>query len=300
MKVTIRQLEVFDAVATLGSVTRAADSLAMSQSAASNALMDLQKALRRPLFAHAKGRALQLTDEGKRLHPIVRSLLGGIQDLEHPDEDAALSGRLVIGATTLVAETVLPDLCMEFRKRHPHVQFQVEAEPVQSLLRRLTHFELETALIDVLPQIEGIELVRWRSDELVLVVASDHALVGRNSLAIEDLAGYEWCTREAHSSTTARLRYLTHERLGSLRVSFEATSNWAVRRAVLGGGGIGCLPRALVQFDLDNGRLVRLDVPSFYFPQSINLARPRNIARSRLNRAFDAFLLAEIQVPPID
>lgn len=300
MKVTIRQLEVFDAVATLGSVTRAADSLAMSQSAASSALMDLQNALRRPLFVHAQGRALRLTDEGRRLHPIIRSLLGGIQDLEQPDDDAALSGRLIIGATTLVAETVLPDLCMEFRRQHPQVQFQIEAEPVQSLLRRLTHFELETALIDVLPQIEGIELVRWRSDELMLVVAPDHPLAGRSCLAIEDLADYEWCTREAHSSTTARLRYLTHARLGPLPVSFEATSNWAVRRAVLGGGGIGCLPSALVQFDLDNGRLVRLDVPSFHFPQSINLARPRNIARSRLNRAFDAFLLTESQLRPID
>jgi DNA-binding transcriptional LysR family regulator len=300
MKVTIRQLEVFDAVASLGSVTRAADSLAMSQSAASNALMELQQALGRSLFVHAKGRALQLTDEGRRLHPIVRSLLGGIQDLEQPDDDAALSGRLIIGATTLVAETILPDLCMDFKRQHPNVQFQIDAEPVQSLLSRLTHFELETALIDVLPQIEGIELVRWRSDELMLVVAAGHELAGRKGLALEDLAECEWCTREAQSSTTARLRYLTHERLGPLRVSFEATSNWAVRRAVLGGGGIGCLPRALVQFDLDNGRLVRLDVPSFHFPQSINIARPSNIVRSRLNRAFDAFLLAESLAEPID
>lgn len=295
MKVTVRQLQVFDAVATLGSVTRAADALAMSQSAASSALMDLQTALRRPLFVHNKGRALQITDEGKRLHPIIRSLLGGIRDLEQPDDDAALAGRLIIGTTTLVAETVLPDLCMAFRKLHPQVQFQIEAQPVQSLLQRLTHFELETALIDVLPQIEGIELVRWRSDEQVLVVAADHPLADRVNLAIADLMGFEWCTREAHSSTTARLRYLTHEQLGVLPVAFEATSNWAVRRAVLAGGGIGCLSRSLVRFDLDNGRLKRLDVPAFHFPQFINLARPRNFARSRLNRAFDEFLLGQAQ-----
>jgi DNA-binding transcriptional LysR family regulator len=300
MRVTIRQLEVFDALASLGSVTRAADSLAMSQSAASSALLDLQAALRRPLFMHKKGRPLQITDEGRRLHTEIRSLLSGIRDLEQPDDDADLSGRLVIGATALVAETVLPDLCMQFKKRHPHVQFQIEAEPVQSLLQRMTNFELETVLIEVLPQIEGIELISWRSDELILVVATDHPLAGRSGIAIEDLAGFEWCTREAHSSITARLRYLTNERLGPIPVSFEATSNWAVRRAVIAGGGIGCLSRALVQFDLDNGRLVRLDVPSFHFPQTISLARPRNIARSRLNRAFDSFLLEQTCAPPID
>lgn len=81
MKVTIRQLQVFDAVATLGSVTAAATKLNMSQSAASGALTDLQIILGRPLFAHAKGRPLQITDEGKRLQSTVRSLLGMAADM---------------------------------------------------------------------------------------------------------------------------------------------------------------------------------------------------------------------------
>jgi DNA-binding transcriptional LysR family regulator len=91
MKITLRQLLVFDAVATLGGVTRAADSLGMSQSAASAALADLQIALGRPLFAHARGRPLQITDEGKRLHPIVRSVLGQLGDIERGDGQAPLA-----------------------------------------------------------------------------------------------------------------------------------------------------------------------------------------------------------------
>ena len=71
MKLTLRQLRVFDAVAASGSVTRAADKLNMSQSAASAALSDLQIVLRRPLFAHAKGRPVEITEEGRRLQPIV-------------------------------------------------------------------------------------------------------------------------------------------------------------------------------------------------------------------------------------
>src|ERR1700758_2229062 len=98
MKVTLRQLAIFDAVATLGSVTGAANKLGMSQSAASNALTDLQIVLRRPLFAHAKGRALQITEEGRRLRPIVRSLLSEVQDLE-AGQETPLTGTLVIGAT---------------------------------------------------------------------------------------------------------------------------------------------------------------------------------------------------------
>lgn len=158
MKVTLRQLQVFDAVATLGSVTAAAARLNMSQSAASSALTDLQIILRRPLFVHAKGRPLQITDEGKRLRPLVRSLLGEVQDIEQADALAPLSGKLVIGATAMIAETVLPALCIEFMRLHPDVQIRVEVEAVGDMFQRLGRFELETALIEIFPILRGLSL----------------------------------------------------------------------------------------------------------------------------------------------
>src|ERR1700757_4033219 len=137
MKVTLRQLQVFDAVATLGSVTAAATKLNMSQSAASSALTDLQLVLKRPLFVHAKGRPLQITDEGKRLRPIIRSLLGGVQEIEQADDHAPLSGRLVIGATSMIAETVLPRMCVEFMQLHPQGQIHVDTARARDPVARL-------------------------------------------------------------------------------------------------------------------------------------------------------------------
>ena len=291
MKVTLRQLRVFDAVATLGTVTAAATRLGVSQSAASSALTDLQIVLGRPLFAHAKGRALRITDEGSRLHPVVRSLIGEIEELELPESNAPLSGRLTIGATATIAETVLPRLCIDFMAMHPEVRIHVEAQAAGELFERLARFELETALIEIFPDVEGIELTPWRTDELVLVVAAGHPLAGRERLGIGDLAGHKWCARESKSSISSRLRYLLHEHLGQLPIAFESTSNWAVRHAVIAGGGIGCLSKALVQFDLDNGRLCQLHVAGFRLTRGLSLARPRNIWRSRLTRTFDQFLL---------
>ncbi len=291
MKITLRQLQVFDAAATLGSVTAAAAKLNMSQSAASSALTDLQILLRRPLFAHAKGRALQITDEGKRLRPLIRSLLGDVQDIEQADTNTPLSGKLVVGATAMIAETVLPKLCIAFMRLHPAVQIKVEVEAVGDMFQRLARFELETALIEIFPDIDGVELVKWRTDELVLVVAPAHPLAARKGLRIKDLKGQEWCAREAQSSVSSRLRYMLHEQIGQIQVNFEATSNWAVRHAVIAGGGIGCLSRELVQFDLNNGRLRQLDVTDFSFTRVLSLARPKAIRRSRLTTAFDDFLL---------
>lgn len=291
MKLTLRQLRIFDAVAASGSITKAAEKLNMSQSAASTALSDLQIILHRPLFAHAKGRPVEITDEGKRLQPIVKSLLGKLQDLEHEDIGAPLNGTLVIGATSLIAETVLPRVCVDFMRLYPAVQIRIEAEPARSLLDRLTRFELETALIDMLPKIDGIELTHWRTDELVLVVGADHPLASRRQLNIQDLAGHSWCTREANASISAHVRYMLHDKLGQIPVAFEATSNWAVRHAVIAGGGIGCLSKVLVQFDIDNGRLVQLDVSDFRYTRPLSLARPAAVWRSRLTATFDQFLL---------
>lgn len=292
MKISIRQLQVFDAVATLGSVTAAAEKLNMSQSAASTALSDLQIILGRSLFAHAKGRPLQITEEGKRLHPRIRSALVQIEEVERDDPDPSLQGKLVIGATAMIAETELPRLCVEFMRLHPGVQIRVQAEAVGELFDRLARFELETALIENFPEVDGIELTHWKTDELVLVVTPDHPLANRGELAVKDLAGMDWCLRESHSSVSSRLRYMFHEQIGQLSVAFESTSNWAVRHAVIAGGGIGCLSRQLVQFDLDNGRLVELEVAGFSFTRSLSLARPKNIWRSRLVSSFDEFILS--------
>jgi len=297
MKTTTRQLQVFDAVAAHGSVTAAAQALGMSQSAASGALADLQVILRRPLFAHSPGRPLQITDEGKRLRPIVRSLLSEIDDLERAAQPTELSGTLHIGATLMIAETVLPRLCVEFMECHPLVRISVDAAPLGELIERITRFELETALIEEFPQVEGVELLPWQTDELVLVATPDHPLAGRRGLALADLAGIRWCLREATSAITGRLRYLLHEHVGQLDIAFQSTSNWAVRHAVIAGGGVGCLSQVLVQNDIDNGRLVTLDVPAFTFTRAVSLARPRGLWRSPLVQAFDEFLLAHERAP---
>ena len=284
-------MQVFDAVASLGSVTAAAARLNISQSAASGALTDLQIVLRRPLFTRGRGRSLQITDEGKRLQPMVRSVLGEIQDIERVDSESPITGKLVIGATAMIAETELPSLCAQFMRLHPGVQIQLEAETVGDLFERLGRFELETALIEIFPSVEGVELTHWRTDELILIVAPDHRLANRTGLTIRDLIGMPWCTREANSSVSSRLRYLVHEKIGQIPVAFEATRNSAVRLAVIAGAGIGCLSRALVQYDLDNGRLIELKLEDFSYTRSLSLARPRSIRRSRLAAAFDEFIL---------
>lgn len=297
MKITLRQLEVFDAIATLGSLSSAADRLGMSVSAASSAINDFQIVLGRPLFAHAKGKPLQITDEGRRLQPTIRSVLSRLQDIE-AGEDVPLQGKLLVGATAMIAEHMLPRICCEFLSHHPEIQIQIEAASSISLFERLSRFEIETALVENVPEADGIELTKWRPDELWLVVSPAHALAQRGKLAIADLVGQRWCMREMRSTTAFRLRSLLYEELGQLPIAVEATSNEALRQAAICGAGIACLPRVIVKDDLADGKLVRLDVAGFRFSRALSLARPKNMWRSRIATAFETFLLDNCNPEP--
>lgn len=291
MKFTFRHLEAFDAVASFGSITKAAEQLNISQSAVSAALTDLQLVLGQSLFVHGKGRRLQITEEGRKLRPRVRLLLTEAQEIGGAS-DAPLMGTLNIGASALIAETVLPDLCVRFMGQHPDVKIKVQSATAGELWEKLSRLELETALIEHFPEIEELKLVPWRSDELWLVTAPSHPLAQRRDLSLAELAGMQWYLREAHSSIVSRLRILTHEALGQLDTRFVATSNAAVRLAAIAGGGITCLPRQLVEADISRGALVRLDVSDFKFTRNLSIAYPAEMRRSRAATQFEAFLLA--------
>lgn len=290
MKITLKQCEVFDAVASHGSVTNAARHLGMSQSAVSSTLKDLQIILKRTLFVHGEGRRLVITDEGKKLRTRIRSLLVGAREIEM-EAQAPLDGILNIGASASIAETILPRICIRFLEKYPGVRLHILAATAGELFQDLTHFQLETAIIEYFPDVEGLELTPWRTDELWLVAAPGHVLAGRQGLKLTDLRGMAWCAREAHSSITSRLRVYVHEHVGQMHTPFVVTSNQAVRLATMEGGGIACLPRVMVEDDIARGLLVRLDVGDFRFTRQLSLARPKVKLRSRLASAFDDFVL---------
>lgn len=298
MKVTLRQLEVFDAVARLGSLSSAAERLGMSQSAASAAINDLQIVLGRTLFSHAKGRALQITEEGKRIQISIRAVLSSVRDMELAPE-AQLQGKIVLGATAMIAERILPAICADFLKLYPDVEIRIEISPSIDLFDRLSRLELEAALIENCPEVEGIELTNWRSDELWLVVSPQHSLAERLDLTLGALVGERWCMREPRSTTASRLRWLLHEELGQLPIAIQSSSNELLRRAAIDGAGIACLSRYLVEEDIDAGRLIRLKVANFSYSRILSLARPRNMSRGQLAVSFDNFLLSHDERQPI-
>jgi len=107
MKITLRQLRVFDAIAGSGSVGQAAMDISLTQSAASMSLKELERQLGAQLFDR-QGKRLQLNDYGRWLQPKAHSILQQINEIEHSTTSEKLQGQLQIGASSTIANYLLP------------------------------------------------------------------------------------------------------------------------------------------------------------------------------------------------
>lgn len=297
MKLTLRQLQVFDAVAKHGSVTGAAKHLGMSQSTVSSTLKDLQIILQRPLFTSQSGRVIRMTDEGKRLKVAIRSALVGVEEVEREALDG-LPGRLHIGASEFVSEAILPALCVRYQQRHPNVEMTIETHSAKHLFEKIGRLDLDLIVIEIYPEIPArsihsispeLEILKWKTDDLQIVAVPEHPLAGRMGIELGEVATWPWCIREAEATYSQVLRSL-FRLAGPLRTTFVCTSEKTMRLIALEGGGLACLSSRMVAQDIELGKLVRLDVRDFAFKRSICLVRPTSVRRPRIAIEFDRFL----------
>ncbi len=302
MTMTLRQLLVFDAVASLGSVARAAEKLNMSQSAASAALKELQESLNRPALFHRVGRGLKITAEGERLQPRVRSLLREADELRDPTITTELNATITLGVAD-AGSYLLPPLAVAFRRHYPGVRINVVVGQSQEIVAQLSRFAVDLVITDSMARAPGSYLTEIYRERSVLIAAPDNPLAGLNDLSFAHLERADWCMPGRSTIANLTLNDAIRGHIANLRVAMEINSDEGVREAVKAGAGISCLPLSLVEGDLAGGKLVELTVPGFSAMRPTYLMRMQNVRVAPAVRAFEAHLLqsfaARAQAPPI-
>ncbi|WP_122553106.1 LysR family transcriptional regulator, partial [Pseudomonas viridiflava] len=149
MKLSLRQLQIFCAVAQHGSTTSAAISVSLSQSATSAALNELESALDTRLFDRV-GKRLVLNDNGHALLPQARRMLENAQQIEASflPGHAGLKTRLRVGCSTTIGNYVLPLILGELRQSTPHLRVDVDMANSMAIARRVADFEIDMGLIE--------------------------------------------------------------------------------------------------------------------------------------------------------
>lgn len=289
---TLPQLRAFLAVARLGSYTRAADHLCLTQPGVLMQVRALERAVGERLFERS-GRGLCLTAAGQELLPYaqqITELADEVQDLVR-DLKGLRRGRVHVCAVSTAGAYVLPPILGAFRREYPGITVHLEVTNRATVHRRLAEGESALVIMGRVPGGAPYEAEPFLPDEIVLVASPEHPLVGVPRIPASRLQEEVFVLRERGSGT--RLAFEEFCRAHQLQpvVGFELDDNSAVKEAVAAGLGIAPVSCHALQMELELGRLEILDVEGFPLRRQWYVVHRANRRLGRAASAFREFLL---------
>lgn len=289
MRISLRQLAVFEAVARHESVSRGADDVAISQSAASMAIKELEEGLGITLF-HRQGRKLSINENGRRLQPMARSLLSRAREIERMSASDELIGVLRIVATETIAEYVLGPICGRFLKQHPAVQIKLEIAKWQGVFDMVESMACDLGFAEAPCNRSGLIFEPLMTDEMVVFCAPDHPFARRGPVGLSELSKEKWCLRSVGSAGRHKLAMGFDGVSATLSIAFESDNGTAVKNAVRSGFGIGSLSRRTLSEEFASGTLVPVEVPDLPLERVFGMLHPRHVYRGSLQESFSAMV----------
>ncbi|GAB3481196.1 LysR substrate-binding domain-containing protein [Marinomonas epiphytica] len=295
MRITLRQLQIFEAVVHTGSVTAAADLVHISQPAASQALRELETLLGRPLFRR-HGKRLQITSQARHLLPQARAVLSQIEQIETMGNANELSGSLHLAASVSIGNYLLPKQMAAFKTQHPNIRFNLDIGNTQSVIQQLLTGKAEVGFIEGYCQHAELTTHTWLNDELVVFGSAQDDRP--EQLDWQDLESADWVMREAGSGTRTILEQATSSRIPNLNVVLSLAHMEAVKQAVIHQIGFGCLSRMAISQELDSG-LIKLFETPLQLNRNLLIVTPKNTALTQ-NAQFFVDQCQQLASPPSD
>jgi DNA-binding transcriptional LysR family regulator len=261
---TLDQLRIFVEVAERRHVTRAAEALHMSQSAASAAIAALEASYQVRLFDRI-GRGIQLTETGRIFLREARAVLDRASQARSVLEDRAGSpaGPVAIAASQTIATYWLPRRLAVFHAANPRVRLNVAIRNTHEVESAVAEGEVSIGLVEGPTQNPALIRTRIDHDQMVLVVASGQSLVPAAASGDLDLRTINWVIREPGSGTRRGLEDLALRQrlsLDDLNIFLVLPSNEAVREAVEAGAGATIISRHVVASAIAAGKLREIPI----------------------------------------
>ncbi len=297
MPVTIRQLEIFNAVVGCGQVTKAAEALFITQSAVSLALNEMENQLGGSLFDRS-GRRLELNDRGRYFLPVSRDILDRLEDLDNlmNQKDGQFAGSLNLVASSTIGNYVLPFLITAFKDIHPNVHFNMLVYNTKTAEELIINREVDIGFVEGEVNNEQIRATTWFKDELVLIRRPSENKESKLTCDVRaDLTKYKWVMREAGSGTAQIFKKKLGRYVTDLNVVMELGHTEAIKKAVEAGAGIGCLSNMAVCRALSRGSLQRINIKGVDMTRQLYVIQHKNKAKTRLIEEFldFCFLLSQ-------
>lgn len=293
----LHRLEVFAKVAELGSFSRAAEALLLTQPTVSEHVRALEDALGVQLLDRL-GRGATPTPAGQLLLGYARRILTLTREARQAIDQfqGRMSGELVVGGSTIPGEYVLPVLIGRFKTRYPDISISLLVGSSRQVAEWVEEGRVEVAIVGARPGSRNLTSKDLMSDELVIVVPAQHPWAARESVTLADVKAESLVVRERGSGSRDALERALEEvgaALGAFRIVGEMGSTQAVKQGVRAGLGVAFISRRAVGDECRAGLLSCVKLSDLNVSRSFFLVTHRDRTRSPLAQAFFAFVESE-------
>lgn len=284
-----RRLQVFHTVAGVLSFTRAAEILHMTQPAVTHQIRQLEEELNTRLFDRSNNR-ISLTAAGEQVLDYSNRILSLYGDMQESVKALTgdRTGLVTIGASTTIAEYMLPGLLGDFGRHFPKVQIRLRVANTEAVVAMVADNAIDLGVVEGKVENQILRVERCQEDELQVIVPPAHPLSDSDRISPMTLAEYPFIHREDGSGTRSVIEHYLAENgvdESALNRPFELGSTEAIKGAVQAGVGITIVSRATLSKELALGQLVAL-------PLDPPLMRPFYFVRQR--QKFRTHLMDEL------
>ena len=284
-----RRLKIFHTVARLLNFTKAAEELHMTQPAVTFQIRQLEEQFNTRLFDRAHNK-VTLTDVGKQVYVYSDRILKLYEDMTRTITDMTgdVSGSVTLGASTTIAEYMLPLLIGEFKAKYPEVMINLRESNSEDIVTMVEKNDIDLGIVEGFVNNKNLLVEQCKMDDLVVIMPNDHVLAGEKELKVVDFIAYPFISREHGSGTQEAITgYVEKHGNGeALNVCFELSSPEAIKGAVEAGMGISIVSRSTIIKELKLGTLTAVEL-------NPSLERPFSFVRQRYkfkSRAADQLL----------
>jgi len=294
---TFRQLEIFEAIARLGSFTRASEELFLSQPTVSMQMKKLADTVGVPLIEQV-GKKIRLTPDGQELALATREIFGILDRYTMSvDERRGLKqGKLSLMAIT-TASYFAPRLLGEFVKLYPGIDVSLRVTNKEQVLASIADNLDDLYFLGQPPEDIDVVATPIMDNPIVVLAAPDHPLANKKKITLERLAREPWLMREKGSGTRIAIERRFAENGITLHPRLELGSNEAIKQAILAGLGISALSRHTLTLN-QPGQFAVLDVEGFPILRHWYAVYPAGRQLSVVARAFLDYLLGREDAAP--
>lgn len=290
IRLTLRQLDILEAVARCDSFSRASAELHLTQPAVSMQVKQLEESLGLPLFEHI-GKRIYLTEAGREVLETSRAVHRELANLENAlaDLQGMKGGSLTVSVASS-ASYLAARLIAAFRQTHPDVRVNMNAVNRETLLQHLAENSVDLVLMGQPPEGHDLQSQPFLENPLVVIASPNHPLAKARHIPLERLAEEPFLGREPGSGTRNVVERFFEDNGLKLKVAMEMNKNEAIKQAVEAGLGVGVVSQ---HGELATRHLCILDVQGFPLMRQWHLVQRQGKRLSPAAQAFAEFVMSE-------